>query len=157
MNGQNEFAATSFYTQLKKVYEDRHNIFDNYKGPKLKAKYPELAEEYRCKVLLPLSDSGKIVIPYNGNPYAIFYFEPEKRKAKLDKRAMYLRDAVSTAYDGPLFARTTTTQVGKHFFSNTYLYTTEEETNTAKALFRLYVYYEEKRYKLLLEIKKGQD
>lgn len=151
--GQNEFAATSFYTAFKKVYDDKEKGFETYKGNKVKAKYEALADEYRSKLLLPLSDSGKIVVPKSGRPYAIFYFETEKKKEKIDERAVNLRDAISTAYAKPLFARTTTTKVGDHFFSDTYFYTEEKEDNTAKALFRINVFYEAKRYHLSLEIK----
>ena len=72
---QNEFAASAFYTDFKKIYEDAKGGFVTYKGDKRNSEFEELASEYKVKLLLPLADSGKIVYPVSGNnPFVVFYF-----------------------------------------------------------------------------------
>ena len=104
--GQNEFAASTFYEDLRKIYTDAKFGFATYKGAKRISGFEELATEYNVELLLPLADSGKIVVPVTGNPYAVYYFEPEKVRLKVDQRAVNLREAVLTAYAEPLYSIT---------------------------------------------------
>ena len=71
-NAQNEFAATAFYTDFKKIFADAQAGFTDCKGIKRKSDFEELATEYYAKLMLPLADSGKVVFPVAGNPYVIY-------------------------------------------------------------------------------------
>ena len=51
--GQNEFAATAFYTDFKKIYEDAQVGFVNDKGDKRRSEFDELAAEYNVKLVSP--------------------------------------------------------------------------------------------------------
>ena len=62
-NAQNEFAATAFYNEFNKIYADAQTGFLICKGTKRKSEFEELATEYRAKLMLPLADSGKLVVP----------------------------------------------------------------------------------------------
>jgi hypothetical protein len=154
VNGQNEFAATAFYNDFKKIYEDAQAGFVNYKGEKKNSEFEELAKEYKVKLLLPLADSGKIVIPASGNrPYVVYYFEPSKVRLKVDQRAMNLRDAVLTTFDQPLYSRTETTMIDNHPFTNSWYFTDPAETRSAQAEFRMNIYFNEGKYNLAFEIR----
>ncbi len=154
VDGQNEFAATAFYTDFKKIYEDAQAGFVNYKGDRRKSEFEELATEYKVKLLLPLADSGKIVFPLSGNrPYVVYYFEPSKVRLKVDQRAMNLRDALLTVFDQPLYARTETSIINNYPFSNTWYFTDPAETRLASAAFRMNIYFNEGKYNLLFEIR----
>lgn len=152
--GQNEFAATAFYTDFKKIYEDAQAGFVNYKGEKKNSEFEELATEYKVKLLLPLADSGKIVFPVSDNrPYAIYYFEPSKVRLKVDLRAMNLRDAVISVFDQPLYSRTETTIINNHPFTNSWYFTDPAETRSAQAAFRMNIYFNAGKYYLSFEIR----
>ncbi len=151
--GQNEFAASSFYTTFKKIQEDGEKGFVQYKGAQLKSQFGEIKAEYRIKLLLPLADSGKIVVPAAGNPYAVYFFEPEKRKENIDERAVHLREAILTAHANPLYAKTVSTTVNRRIYSDTYFYAATNQNHTSLALFRLSVFHQDDKYHLLLEIK----
>lgn len=152
--GQNEFAATAFYTDFKKIYEDAQAGFVNYKGDRRKSEFEELAMEYKVKLLLPLADSGKIVFPLSGNrPYVVYYFEPSKVRLKVDQRAMNLRDAFLTVFDQPLYTRTETTIINDHPFTNSWYFTDPAETRFAWAAFRMNIYFNEGKYNLAFEIR----
>jgi hypothetical protein len=151
--GQNEFAATSFYNTFKKIREDGEKGFATYKGARLKSQFEDLNDEFKAKLLLPLADSGKVVVPVSGNPYAVYFFEPEKKKDKIDERAANLRDAVVTAYGKQLFSRTISTTVKKIIYSDTYLYSDPNEARTQFALFRINVFPGDNKYYLVLEIR----
>ena len=154
INGQNEFAATAFYTDFKKIYEDAQAGFVNYKGDRKKSDFEELATEYKVKLMLPLADSGKIVFPLSGNrPYVVYYFEPSKVRLKVDQRAMNLRDALLTVLDQPLYARTETTLINNYPFTNTWYFTDPAETRSASAAFRMNSYFSEGKYNLVFEIR----
>ena len=60
---QNEFAAAAFYKDFQKIYADAQQGFIQYKGVKKKSELPELTDEFKVKILLPLADSGKLVFP----------------------------------------------------------------------------------------------
>ena len=154
VNGQNEFAATAFYTDFKKIYEDAQAGFVNYKGDRRKSEFEELATEYNVKLLLPLADSGKIVFPLSGNrPFVVYYFEPSKVRLKVDQRAMNLRDALLTVFDQPLYNRTETTIINNHPFTNSWYFTDPAETRSAWAAFRMNIYFNEGKYNLVFEIR----
>jgi hypothetical protein len=154
VDGQNEFAANAFYTDFKKVYEDAQAGFVNYKGDKRKTEFEELATEYNVKLLLPLSDSGKIVFPVSGsNPYAVYFFEPDKLRLKVDQRATNLRDVILMIFDKPLYARTETSIINDHPFTNSWYFTDPAETRSALAVFRMNIYFNEGKYYLAFEIK----
>ncbi len=152
--GQNEFAATAFYKDFKKIYEDAQAGFVNYKGDKRKSEFEELATEYKVKLLLPLADSGKIVFPVSANrPYVVYYFESGKARLKVDQRSMNLRDAVLSAFDQPLYSRSETTLINNHPFTNTWYFTDPSETRSAFAEFRMNIYFNEGKYYLAFEIR----
>ncbi len=149
---QNEFAAASFYDALKKLQQDGVNGFSTYKGVQLKSEFEEINDEFRAKLLLPLADSGKIVIPENGNPYALYFFEAEKKKEQADARALNLLEALVTAHSKPLYAKTITTTVKDKIYSDTYLYSDEHETHASKALMQVNVFHKKDKYHLTLKI-----
>lgn len=152
--GQNEFAATAFYKDFKKIYNDAQAGFVNYKGAKRISEFEELATEYKVKLLLPLADSGKIVFPVSDNrPYVIYFFEPGKTRLKVDQRAMNLREAVQIAFEKPLYLRTETNLINNHPFTNSYFFTDPDETRSGQAEFRMSIYYKEKKYFLSFEIR----
>ena len=152
--GQNEFAATAFYSDFKKIYEDAQTGFLNYKGDKRKSEFEELATEYKVKLLLPLADSGKIVFPLSANrPYVVYYFESSKVRLKVDQRSMNLRDAVLSVFDHPLYSRTETTIINNHPFTNSWYFTDPAETRSAFAEFRMNIYFENGKYNLAFEIR----
>lgn len=151
--GQNEFAATVFYTEFKKIYADAQAGFVAYKGDKRKSEFEELATEYKIKLLLPLADSGKIVIPVSGKPYVIYFFEPDKVRLKVDQRGAYLRDAVLTAFEKPLYARTETSIVNNYPLTNAWYFTDPNEARSSFAAFRMSIYYTTGRYYLSFEIR----
>ena len=153
---QDEFASSAFYSDLKKVYADGQTGFTRYKGEKRKSEFEELATEYKIKFLLPLADSGKIVFPKAGNPYALYYFESNKNRLKVDQRAMGLRDAIVTAYDKPLYLRSETVMINEHPLTNSWLFANPDEIRTTAALFRITIYFENNYYNLSCEIRGKQ-
>lgn len=150
-NAQNEFAATAFYEDFKKIYSDAQTGFINCKGEKRKSGFEELASEYQVKMMLPLADSGKLVIPATGKPFVIYYFEPDKLRLKTDQRSLNLREAIFSAFDKPLYTRTETTLVSDRPFSNILYYTDPGEK--AVAIFRQCIYFFSGKYYLSLEIR----
>lgn len=151
--GQEEFAATAFYSDFKKIYADAQAGFIKYKGEKRQSEFEELNDEYRVKLLLPLADSGKIVFPNTGNPYVVYFFEPNKNRLKVDQRAVSLREAVLTAYNAPLYSKSETVMINDRPLSNTWLFTTAEETKNSAAVFRISIYFADNRYYLSFEIR----
>ena len=151
--GQNEFAAAAFYAEFKKIYADAQAGFVTYKGDKRKSEFEELATEYKTKLLLPLADSGKIVIPVSGYPYVLYYFEPDKVRLKVDQRGAYLRDAVLTAFEKPLYARTETSIINNYPLTNAWYFADPKEARSAFAVFKMSIYYNTGRYYLSFEIR----
>ncbi len=151
--GQNEFAAAVFYAEFKKIYADAQAGFVTYKGDKRKSEFEELATEYKTKLLLPLADSGKIVIPLSGKPYVIYFFEPDKVRLKVDQRGVYLRDAVLTAFEKPLYARTETSIINNYPLTNAWYFTDPQETRSAYAAFKMSIYNTSGKYYLSFEIR----
>jgi hypothetical protein len=152
-SAQNEFAATAFYTEFKKICTDGQSGFTAYKGDKKQSDFEELALEYTMKPLLPLADSGKIVVPVSGNPYAICYFEPDKVRLKVDQRGSNLRDAILIAFEKPLYAWTETNVVNNHPLTIAYYFTDPHETRSSQAAFKMAIYYFLGKYYLSLEIR----
>ena len=150
---QNEFAATAFYNEFRKIYTDAQEGFSACKGMPRKTGYEAIQSEYRVKCHLPLTDSGKIIVPVNGKPYAMFYFEPDKLRLKVDQRSVNLREAIVIAFGEPLFARTETILVNNHPFSSTLYFTNPDDDRVAHALFRQCVYYDNGKYYLTLEFR----
>ncbi len=150
---QDEFASTAFYSDFKKIYADGQNGFSQYKGAKRKSDFEELATEYKVKFLLPLADSGKIIFPKTGNPYVIYYFEPNKNRLKIDQRAVGLREAIVESFDKPLYSRTETVMVNDRPWSNSWFFTSSDQTKTSDAVLRTSIYFENGVYYLSLEIR----
>ena len=159
VSGQNEFSATAFYSDFKKIYKDAQDGFVIYKGEKRAGEFEELAAEFRVKLLLPLADSGKIVVPVSGaNPRVVYFFEPDKSRLKVDQRALNLREALIIALNKPLYSRTETSVINNHPFTNSLYFTDPDETRSAFAAFRMNIYFQEGKYYLSFEIrgKKGK-
>lgn len=152
-NAQNEFAATAFYNEFKKVYADGQTGFADCKGVKRNSGFEELAIEYRANLMLPLADSGKVVFPVVGNPYVIYYFEPDKVRLIVDQRGANLRDAIVLAFSKPLYSRTTTSINDNYPFTNTLFFTEPDEDKYAAAVFRQCIYYKGGKYFLSFEIR----
>ncbi|NOT52079.1 MAG: hypothetical protein HOP10_12475 [Chitinophagaceae bacterium] len=150
---QDEFASNAFYGDLRKIYADAQEGFIKYKGEKRKSEFEELSAEYKVKFLLPLADSGKIVVPKTGDPYVVYFFEPNKNRLKIDQRAMSLRDAIVTAYEKPLYLRSETVVVNDRPLTNNWLFTDPDETKTSAAVFRITIFYQDNAYSLSLEIR----
>lgn len=150
---QNEFAAIAFYNEFNKIYSDAQAGFVANKGDKRKSEFEELASEYKIKLLLPLADSGKIVIPNTGTPYVIYYFEPDKVRLKVDLRGANLRDAMLMAFLEPLYARTETSMINNYLLTNAWYFTDPNETHTSKAAFKMSIYFNMGKYYLSLEIR----
>jgi hypothetical protein len=151
---QNEFAATAFYNEFKKISADAQKGFTLNKGAKKKAQFEELAEEFKAKLNLMLADSGEVIIPKNGNPpYAVYYFEPAKSRLKIDQRGVNLRDAIVTAFAKPLVARTESRLINEKVYSDTYIYEKETDTDKKVALFRISIFPNGNKYNLTLEIR----
>lgn len=157
--GQNEFAATAFYNDFKKIYSDAQVGFKTYRGGIKPGNYPELQSEFRVKLVLPLADSGKIVFPNNGNPFVVYYYEPSKVRLRVDQRALNLQEAVQTAYGQDLFSRTETVIVNNHPLTNTSFFSSSTEDRQSAALFRVSIYFNDGKYYMTLEIrgKKQED
>ena len=153
VNAQSEFAATAFYKEFKKIYSDGQEGFSTCKGSQRKTGFEEIAIEYRCKCQLPQADSGSIVFPKSANPYAIFYFQPDKSRLKIDQQGVGLREAVMYAYEKPLYSRTETFLVNNHPFTNTLYFINDEETKSANAVFRQCIYYVDGKYIMSFEIR----
>lgn len=149
---QNEFAATAFYKDFMLVYADSKTGFSNCKGEKRTGEFEEMAAEYTTRIMLPLADSGKLVIPVNGNPYVIYYFEPDKSRLKVDQQGANLRDAMLIALDRPLYSRTETSIINNHPFTNTFFFTKSDDNISANALFRQSIYFKNGLYYLSFEI-----
>jgi hypothetical protein len=155
---QDEFASSAFYNDLKKIYVDAQAGFQKYKGDKRKTLFEDLASEYKVKLMLPLADSGKIVSPKNGNnPYAVYYFEPNKNRLKVDQRAMGLRDAIVSTYEKPLYQKSETVMINNKPNTNTWLFADPDEQRNAAALFRINIYYDGKVYYVAMEIRGKQE
>lgn len=152
-NAQNEFAAAAFYNEFKKIYADGQTGFTACKGVKRKADFEELATEYHAKMMLPLADSGKLVLPFSSNPYVIYYFEPDKVRLKVDQRGADLRDAVALAFNKPLYSKTTTTIINDHPFTSTLYFTEPGEEKFSAAVFRQCIYHNDGKYFLSFEIR----
>ena len=149
---QNEFAATAFYNEFKKIYADGQEGFSNCRGIQYKTVFDAIQTEYRVKCILPLADSGKLVIPQKTKPYAIYYFEPDKVRLKIDQLGVNLRDAVMTAFGQPLYSRSETYMVENNPFNNTLFFAQSNEERFSDALFRQCIYYSNGKYFLSFEI-----
>ena len=151
--GQNEFAANAFYNEFKKLHNDAQAGFVNYKGSKLNnTVFPGLIDEYAIQHLLPLADSGKLVFPITGYPYAEFYFQPGKTLDEANQRAVNLRQAILTAYGNPLYIRTETSRIKEFTFSNTLFFTDPNETNPIFSVFKSSVFREGNKYYITFRV-----
>ncbi|MES1225680.1 MAG: hypothetical protein ABUT20_59935 [Bacteroidota bacterium] len=148
-HSQNEFAATAFYNDFKKIHADALEGFSKFKGSKKPGKFNGFAEEYRIKLLLPLADSGKIVFPSIGIPYAEFFFQTANSKKEIDQRAVNLREALLTAYEKPLYARTETSTVKENIFSNTGFFANPDDS---LAIFKTSIYQIDKKFFLSVRL-----
>ena len=151
--GQNEFAAIAFYNEFNKILSDAQAGFVGNKGDKRKSEFEELATEYKVKFHLPLADSGKVIFPVSGNPYVIYYFEPDKVRLKVDLRGANLRDAVLIAFMEPLYARTETSVINNYLLTNSWYFTDPHETRTSRATFKMSIYFNNGKYYLSFEIR----
>ena len=146
---QNEFAATAFYNDFKKIHADALEGFSKYRGIKKSGNPDGFAEEYRIKLLLPLADSGRIVFPAIGKPYAEFFFQTANSKKEIDLRAVNLREALLTAYGKPLYARTESSLVKNNIFSNSYYF---DKPDDSLAIFKSSIYQDKHRFYLTLRV-----
>lgn len=151
-NAQNEFAATAFYNDIILVFEDAQTGFTFCKGAKRYSEFEELAAEYQTKLMLPLADSGKIFFPVNGNPFVVYYFEPDKSRLTIDLRGVNLRDAIMIALNKPLVSTTETTIINNHPFTNTLFFRELDERIPSNAIFRQRIYFKNGLYYLSIEI-----
>lgn len=152
-HAQNEFAATAFYNEFRKIYSDAQNGFAINKGDKKMTGLDDLFSEFACKLSLPLADSCKLVFPVNGTPYVVYYFEAGKGRLKVDQRGLNLREAVVTAFGQPLYARTESVVREEKVFSSTYFYMIPEEEDKKKALFKSSIYQQNGLFYLTFEIR----
>ncbi|HQV60608.1 MAG: hypothetical protein IPQ25_13460 [Chitinophagaceae bacterium] len=152
-NSQNEFAATSFYNEFNKIYADAQEGFVKNKGTKRISEYEELVDEHKAKWMLPLADSGKIVFPASGFPYVIYYFEPSKTRLKVDQRGAYLRDAVATAFDKPLYTISETKIINNFPYTDTWFFTEQGEFRKTFAIFRQTIYNNNGKFYLSFQIR----
>jgi hypothetical protein len=150
--GQNEFAATAFYNDFKKIQADALEGFPKYKGSKKQVESSGLVNEYRIKLLLPLADSGRIFFPIVGSPYAEFYFQTAKTKEDIDQRAVNLREAVLTAYGKQLYTRTETSVIKQSIFSNTYYFARTDDSLSIVTVFKSSIYQDKEKYHLAFQI-----
>jgi hypothetical protein len=147
---QNEFAATAFYKEFNKIYEDAQKGFVTNKGSKLLK--DDFATTYHSKLLLSLADSGKIFFPNEGNPYVEYYFEPKKRKEDIDKTAADLVQAITIAYNKPLYSETRTVTVKNNLYSNTFIYDQAPDVEGRNLVFKCSIYKSGKNYMLAFRI-----
>src|SRR5687768_16267755 len=89
-NAQNPFAASAFYKEFQKVVSDGRDGFAACRSVQLKTGYDALQKEFRTRCMLPLADSGKIVLPHEADPYVIYYFEANKTRLKVDQAGVDL-------------------------------------------------------------------
>lgn len=153
VNAQNEFTATAFYNDFQKIYKDAQEGFLKYKGDLRLEDSNQLYSEYKVKLLLPLADSGKIVVRGSGIPFVIYYFEPEKMRLKVDQRGAHLIDAVLNVLKVQLIARTETTIVDKYPFTNSWYFIDPNEKKLALAAFKMSIYFLNGKYNLSFEIR----
>jgi hypothetical protein len=151
-SGQNEFAATAFYSDFKKIHADAQTGFTEYKGAKKWQERGTGTDEFAVKLMLPLADSGKIVFPVNGTPYAEYFFQSSKKKQETDQRAVNLREALLTIVEKPLYTRTETLTFKKIIFSTTYYFTTQETIRPELAVFSSHIGQHNGRYILSFRI-----
>jgi hypothetical protein len=157
-SAQNEFAAAAFYKEFRKIYSDGQTGFQTCKGSLHKTGLEAIQAEFRSKCLLMLADSGKIIFPRKGNPYAIYFFEPDKYRLKVDQRGLNLKEAVVTAFENPLFARTETSIINGNPYTRTLFFANAEHERSADAIFIMQIYFNTGKYFLSFEIKgKSQD
>ena len=151
-SGQNEFAASAFYTDFKKIHADAQAGFPQYKGSKKWQERGAGTDEFTVKLMLPLADSGKIVFPVNGNPYAEYFFQSSKKKQETDERAVNLREALLTIVGKQLFTRTETLTLRKIIYSTTYYFNDQETTRPELAVFSSHIRQLNGRYILSFRI-----
>jgi hypothetical protein len=137
---QNEFAAQGFYADFRKIYADASAGFAQYKGRLIKPSKGGSAAEFNIKLLLPLSESGKIVESVSGNPYAEFNFAPGKQRKEAERRLQNLKAAVVTAVGKPLYTYASTMNTDGFFHSVTYYFTEPNITDPARAIFISFLY-----------------
>ena len=150
---QSEFAATGFYDDFRKFYADARTGFTTYRGTLRDSSTAVPFREYHSLLILPLADSGKIVIPVKGTSYAEFIFEPARSRLKIDQRAMDLRDAILASVGIPLYCRTETFMVEERPMTNMWLFIDPGETRNSMAAFRISIYFSEGKYFISLVIK----
>ena len=151
---QNEFTATAFYKDFKKIVADGQKGFSDCKGSQRKTGFEDIVAEYRCKCLLSQADSGRILFPVSSNPYAVYYFHPDKVRLKIDQQGADLREAIMFAFEKPLYSRSETYLVNNRPFTNTLYFTDPNENKGSLAVFRQCIYYNnDGKYMMSIEIR----
>ncbi|MBK8951451.1 MAG: hypothetical protein IPM85_02985 [Chitinophagaceae bacterium] len=84
LSAQSEFSARAFYTDFNKVIDEASKGFVALMGEKRNSDFPGLTSEYEVKLILPLADSGKIVLSNHARPYVLYFFEPSRSRLKID-------------------------------------------------------------------------
>lgn len=153
---QNEFAANAFIEGLRSMYLDGRNGFVLSKGDKMPQDSNSFTDEYFLKTDFPMADSGKIVWPLVNNPYAVLYMEASRKREEAEARAGNLRAVIEKASGFVLYVRSESQLAGSRYFADTYFYTTAAETRKFMAIYRISVFYDGGKYKLLLEIRGKQ-
>lgn len=151
LRAQSEFASRGFYEDFRKIWSDARLGFTQERG--ILRDSTETMAVYRPRHLPALADSGVIVIPAKGHPYAEYFFEPAKNRLKTDQRGTDLRDAIVMAMGQPLYCRTETFMVEERPHTHTWIFADPAELRPSVAPFRISIYYNEGLYCLSLIVR----
>jgi hypothetical protein len=78
-NAQNEFAATAFYNDFRNVATDASKGFHSLKGEAIRHR----VNEYQLKEMLPLADSGSVIITSSELKYAYIILNRRRKWKRL--------------------------------------------------------------------------
>lgn len=148
----NEFANESFYVAFRKIVTDGQNGFAQYKGAKQPNELAGLIDIYKVKIILPGADSGEIVFPIIGAPYAEYYFKPGKTKALADQRIANLKTATEMAISKSLYEKKEEAAIKDFVDYKTYYFTSANTGLTILADFESGIYEEKGVYKINFKI-----
>jgi hypothetical protein len=104
-------------------------------------------------MLLPGADSGMLVFPFLGGPYAEYYFKPVKTKEQAGQKIANLKSAVETAIGKKLYEKTENSTLKNFITYKTYFFTSPTTEMTLLADFESSVYEENGMYKVSFQLK----